>query len=742
MAKNDNLKNRLLNNLIRSLSDNTAETRKLSEAVRGQSRSHRDLVEGLRRSSSGISVSGRDFHSVVASTLKDVISKDLGEMNETLGEIRDILKDRELGTRHEVASERPTSTGGSSPNISGMSDSELAGEVISLAGKALAAVSIGKYVGQVIGQLDSSIATGKTIQQVSGMSMDQYSSFKSGINQQIGNSTTYSIQEETERMASVMSSLTMDSDDRLLKYVKPIASAVESMDLNIGTTSDILYTLEKRGTFDQAKLQGVIDTIYQASSANSEVTAEELSEYVATGVDFTALGDQANQDYATQVFSALGSTGLDNQAIKSMIQYYDQALLNPEAAGPLMAKVGISAQELRSIRESGNTAEGFEQFASAFINEFSSTQSDFLRQELLSEAGISDSFTVRNDLDALAGGKFQEEISRIISEGSELPTAEEGAENQFKDWEEKLTNVLGNFFTPLTDKGAEMGIGSGIVSGVSGLIGGLGGGALMKGAGKLFSKLFGSGATGATGAVDDVASLAANSADDVASLAANSADDLVAGVGGATGRASSVLGKIGKAAPWVAGALEGLNAIGDVSAEVKEGDKRGVVEESVEGVSDVATTAGAAFAGTKAGAAIGTAIGGPLGTVVGGLAGTLIGGIAGYAGKKLIGDNLKDLAGNAYSAVTGDPGVVIEDETPLASTESMQQVEQLESMTITKDDINEIKDQLQSIYTLLSDKFSVDEEERKKDKIESIVDNARTRLSSSGITHLGLGRSF
>nr|DAP04697.1 MAG TPA: bacteriocin [Herelleviridae sp.] len=171
--------------------------------------------------------------------------------------------------------------------------------------------------------------------------------------------------------------------------------------------------------------------------------------------------------------------------------------------------------------------------------------------------------------------------------------------------------------------------------------------------GKALKDFFGSSddaAAAAAGSADDVASAAAGSVDDVVGAAAGSVDDVVAGAGKATG----IMGKLGKYAPQIAkaGKIAGVVGTGiqvlttgiDIKKALDQDDTRTAASEA----GGLGGSLAGGFAGAKAGAALGTMIAPGVGTAVGGI----IGGVGG----SLLGDKLGSMgAGAVHDVASGTP---------------------------------------------------------------------------------------
>lgn len=154
----------------------------------------------------------------------------------------------------------------------------------------------------------------------------------------------------------------------------------------------------------------------------------------------------------------------------------------------------------------------------------------------------------------------------------------------------------------------------------------------------------------AAGSADDVLGAAAGSVDDVVGAAAGSVDDVVAGAGKATG----IMGKLGKYAPQIAkaGKIAGVVGTGiqvlttgiDIKKALDNDDTRTAASEA----GGLGGSLAGGLAGAKAGAALGTMIMPGIGTAVGGV----IGGVGG----SLLGDKLGSMgAGAVHDVASGTP---------------------------------------------------------------------------------------
>lgn len=158
------------------------------------------------------------------------------------------------------------------------------------------------------------------------------------------------------------------------------------------------------------------------------------------------------------------------------------------------------------------------------------------------------------------------------------------------------------------------------------------------------------------GSSDDSASAATGSVDDVVGAAAGSVDDVVAGAGKATG----IMGKLGKYAPQIAkaGKIAGVVGTGiqvlttgiDIKKALDKDDTRTAASEA----GGLGGSLAGGVAGAKAGAALGTMIMPGIGTAVGGV----IGGVGG----SLLGDKLGSMGAGAVHDVASGTSVYTDEQ--------------------------------------------------------------------------------
>lgn len=684
MAKKGNMyeKFKIMDDLLRTLNSNITEERHLLSSLRSTTEMYNDLIRSNQKQDKE-SYSRQGSKGLWSVDNIKIVTDNIVTINDTLVDIREILEGEGTQRQHDNANplsgiNAPGSNGSSSGNSAGNDMSKYVG----IAKSVFTALGLSKILSSLGKVVDKSIDATYSVQQITGLNESAAYAYKREVNDLYKGNKYTTGTEEYDRLATIAATTGMDDMDRLLKYSKSIAVGVESMGLDTSNLAELLYTMEKRGTFTSAQLDNVTDLLYRYSATNGEVTPEELERTLTNSLDGLMYGlNMSNEDYQREMEEVLKESatiqgqGFSAEYVSQLSNIINDILLNKvnsQYVKPL-AGIGITYDDLDSLLSVGDYSGVMELIQTGLKNNAVTYGDDLSGLDVTRATALGINYD--NETRRLLQ-KYDGSLEAEIREAADTFTSAEDAANDMTRslWEE-ATNRIENFFSPVVDWFADKGIGSTEL----GIAGGIAGSGLVKKGynwlkGKFgtsaddvakstsvamdsikysaddVAKAFGTTADdvtkvfgeAATYSADDIAKAMGTTADDVVKALGTSADDVAKGAGLAIKGASKALA--------VAGIVidAGISAY-DAYQGFSVGDDREGWQEVGGGIGSIGGGLGGAAAGSAAGAAIGALFGG-----VGAIPGSIIGGIIGGIGGGIGGDKLGEVAAEGIYDATAN----------------------------------------------------------------------------------------
>lgn len=694
MSKKSSLYDRVktIDQLLHNLNNTISRENTLLSEMNNTSKLFRDLYSEANKAFSNFQrqPSGRNYND-------ELDGETLNNIDTTLTDIYTILKANQEQDRHNQAN-----VGGRGNSGNKETPTDLKSALKGFIGDLAKSYLVKKLFNAIADQAGQTMKTSYTMSQIGGTSALENGEAKDVVNRVIGWSSIYDRNDAYALLPEMAAQTGYDDFEEIAKYTKSIMVATESMNLDTGMLYDIIYSMDKRGTFTPAMLNEMIDNIYAYSSVSDNITPDELAADL-DGLNDLLVGlfdqgesqEEVNRERNETL--AVSAGALDQGISASAIVKAQEIMKDFEQNGTdssytrLLQSLGIAPDTIQSYINA-NDSSGWEQF-------FLSTVSQMANQSESEGNSHYHEKVIRSLLGDMTNTEYQAlrgyDPTHTVEIPEDTPSAEEGAEDYSRDLWDRFKTFTGNFFSNLSDTLSEHGIGSGTM----GVIGTTAAYAINKatGIGKKavngIKNFFGKGSdiaddatNAAANSVDDVAAAAINSADDALSATANSIDDVANAaiysmddVVGATSSATSTaattaLGSMDEVATGATSYLDDIataaagsadevaSAVGSTLSKVAKGvqiagiaieaittgidaydafsndDKREGWSEIGEGIGSI----GGGLGGAAAGAAIGTAIlpgiGTAVGSIIGGVAGSLGGGKVGREAAGAIAD--------------------------------------------------------------------------------------------------------
>lgn len=791
MARNTNFsdKLKLMDSLLKDMNKNVYTEKDLLKQFSDLINSGVDLFKTIEDSAkkqyaSRSNIKGSDSIAAISNNVVDI--------SNTLLDIKDILNSSYTTERHDRANPLRGIVDDKSDSFESRSNSSKLSKLVGLTGKILTAFNLAKMANMLGQQIDANIRTGFQMNQLTGQSKSEVAGFKSTLNEQYGNSSIYNIQEEYNRLPQIIASTGMDDMSRLTRYVKAISVGVESMDLNVGDLSEIMYTMEKRGTFTNDHLMELTDTLYKYSAASGNVTPEEISKLInqnATMLSYAGKNlTQEDRLKETDELAAIMTTVLDSGVSNDVVSQVSTILESLYTEGTLsqytqaLGYLDITMEDINATKESGDISKGYSMLIEGIAKETKNRENNPELMKLLFEAfGINNNLQNQVELAELTDTDFSNAVATMKELADSESSAEDSAEDFYRSWDEKLKNVLSNFFTPVSDKLGEWGIGSSVISGVGAFLGSFAGGKLLGSGIDKVKGLFSGGKDSASSVAsealkgasldkfakftaEDVAKSLGTTTEDVINTLGDTAkyslDDIAKGLGSSVDEVSKVmisssddlassalnaskgLGGLSKGIPVLAAAVSVGSGLFSAYSEYKEGDYEGAAESLGGGIG----AAAGGYGGALAGAALGTAILPGVGTIIGGILGGLGGSYGGdWLGSKLGGGIYNLFSSNDEEDIPSyDVGTPYVPEDGLVyahqgeaiipqqynPVNNINTIRNISNQSITKSDISVLKDAINEIRDLMKRNFEMETQRYEKTRIDTIIKNNTDNVRS------------
>lgn len=676
MSKSMYEKFKIMDDLLKTLNLNIQEEQNLLGELRSTSANFREMLrESDKRQQS------RNSSTTASDNIK-LISENVITVNETLVEIKDLLQNNANQQKHSSAN--PLSSIGNPGSGNSSKPVQNVGKYINIAKSIFTALGLAKIFSTLGKTSDKSMQATYSFQQVSGLGESAAYSYKSQINNLFKGSSYTTGTDEYARMATIASSIGMDDPDRISnKYLKSIASSVESMGLDTAQLSQLLYTMEKRGTFTNAQISNVTDSIYRYSKISGNITPQEMYDAINSSMESMLYGTNLTGDEYDRereevdaILAGFLDQGFDSTTIETISNLIETAVQSPSSATELW-NIGVSPDQIQKlVQEDKDLSSAYELIFNSIkdtVNTFDDyTASYKYRLESLGlEVGLEEK-SLWSNYDSTRASSLGN-LASTLGIGTE-----EAANDMTRSLLEEYSNKLENFFSPVVDWFAQSGVGSTEF----GIAGGILGSSVLKKGWNWVKGVFSKGSSSVddiAGAADDAVRAASSatssatkaitySADDLAKAFGTTVDDVIS-VFGESARYSSddiakafgttaddVVKALGTSADDVAkgaglaikGASKALAVAGvvidagisayDAYQGFSSGDNREGWQEVGGGIGSIGGGLGGSAGGASLGAFIGSLVAPGPGTAIGAAIGGIIGGIGGGIGGDKLGE--------------------------------------------------------------------------------------------------------